>query len=301
MHNLKRILKYGWLNFSRNLSVSSATVGVMILMLLAVGFLIIGQATTQSLVSSIEQKVDISVYFIPKTSEQDILKVKSTLEKRGDVKSVEYISQNQAYDQFKERHKNDLILMQSLQELGENPLQATLNIKAFKTSQLAAIAASLGNPQYTPLIDKVNYQENEVVINRLLSINTGIERAGIVFSIILGLFVFLVTFNTIRLVIYSARDEISVMRLVGAGNGYIRGPFIITGALYGIFAAVISLVIMFGMIRIFAPHASAIFAEIDLVAYFKNSFFMIAGILFGVGVGLGMVSSFIATRKYLSI
>src|SRR5487761_395603 len=267
MHNFKRIIKYGWLNFSRNLSVSFVTVGVMVLMLLAVGFLIVGQETVRSLIASIEQKVDISVYFLPKTSESDILKIKITLEKRSDVQSVDYISQNQAYDEFRQRHGNDGVLMQSLQELGENPLQATLNIKAYKTSQLAAIADFLNNPDYTSSIDKVNYQENAAVINRLLSINDGIARAGIIFSIILAIFVLLVTFNTIRLVIYSARDEISVMRLVGAGNWYIRGPFVITGAICGFFAAALSLLIMFGVIRFFAPHASAVFAEIDLIAY----------------------------------
>lgn len=301
MHTFTRILKYGWLNFWRNIWVSSATIGIMILALSMIAIIVIGRSMTETFISSLQQKVDVSVYFVPDAREGDILQAKSVLEARPEVREVQYISRDKALETFKEQHKDNAMLMDSLNELGSNPLQATLNIKAFQATQFDSIATFLEGSDYRKYIDKINYHENQKVINKIISISAGIERVGIFMSIVLGTFVVLVTFNTIRLAIYSAREEISIMRLVGAGNWYIRGPFIVSGALYGLFAGVITLIVFLFGTWLLAPHFSSIFSEIDVFSYYRNNFFSLLFVLLFAGMGLGVVSSFIATRRYLHV
>ena len=298
---LQRIIIYGWLNFWRNFWVSSATMGVMVLALLRVASLILFNAFTKDFTSSLEQKVDVSVYFVTEAEEKDILSAKSALEKWPEVKNVRYISRNEALDTFKESHADNNVILESLRELDTNPLQATLNIKTFQASQFSAITSFLENSRFTKIIDKINYRENEKVINKLISITATMKKAGIIFSAMLSAFVVLVTFNTIRLAIYSSREEISIMRLVGGGNWYIRGPFIVTGALYGVIAAIITFLLFFIAIWFLAPRVSVIFADIDLLTYYQSNLLLFGVALIGGGVGLGIISSFVATRRYLKV
>lgn len=299
MHTFRRIFKYGWLNFWRNLWVSSATIGIMVLALGMASMLVVGREASNTFVRALEQKMDISVYFVLDAEEQDILRVKNVLEERPEVADVRYISRNEALDVFREKHKENKVLVESLQELGTNPLQATLNVKALQASQFASITSFLENSNYKELIEKVNYRENEKVIDKLISISRGVERAGMVVTGLLGAFVILVTFNTIRLAIYAAREEIAIMRLVGGGNWYIRGPFVVAGALYGIFAAAITLGFLWGVASFIVPRISAVFGEVDLMQYFLTNLPLIAAMLFGTGIALGVVSSFMATQRYL--
>jgi cell division transport system permease protein len=301
MHALKRILKYGWLNFWRNLWVSTATVGIMVLALAMVSSLLVAREVGNTFVRSLEQKMDISVYFVLDADESDILKVKNVLEDRPEVREVRYISRNEALDIFRARHQDNDILVESLQELGTNPLQATLNVKAIQASQFGAITSFIEHASFKEIIEKVNYRENEKVIDKLISISSGIEQVGLVLAILLGSFVILVTFNTIRLAIYSAREEISIMRLVGAGNWYIRGPFVVAGILYGIIAAAITFGLLSAIVWFFTPHISAVFTEINLLEYYRTNITLLAGILFGTAIALGAVSSFFATQRYLKI
>ncbi|MBI2463081.1 MAG: ABC transporter permease [Candidatus Spechtbacteria bacterium] len=301
MHTFTRILKYGWLNFWRNIWVSSATIGIMILALSMIAIIVIGRSMTETFISSLQQKVDVSVYFVPDAKEGDILQAKSVLEARPEVRDVQYISRDQAIDTFKEKHKDNAVLMDSLNELGSNPLQATLNIKASQATQFESIATFLEGSGYRQYIDKINYRENQKVIDKIISISSSIERVGIFMSIVLGTFVVLVTFNTIRLAIYSAREEIGIMRLVGAGNWYIRGPFIVSGALYGLFAGIITLLLSLLMTWLLTPNFSAVFSEIDLFAYYRANFFSLLFVLPFIGMSLGIISSFIATRRYLHV
>ena len=301
MLTFNRVLRYGWTNFWRNIWISSATLVIMVLALSVVAGLFMGNAVTDSFVSALESKVDVSVYFKPEISEPEILRAQKALEGLSDVREVRYVSRDRALELFRERHKDNATLLESLNELGGNPLQATLNVKAIEASRLSSIASFIEKSSYVGIIDKVDFRENEKLINKLISITSGVKTAGVVMSILLGFFVVLVTFNTIRLAIYSSREEISIMRLVGGSNWFIRGPFLVTGMLYGLLASVITLALFFFATWLVAPQLAALFSEINIFSYFISNIFLLSLILIFVGLTLGVVSSYVATRRYLKV
>jgi len=301
MNNFFRIFKHGWLGFVRNIWVSVATIGIMVLALSVVsGLLIIGNIT-DTFVRELQGKVDVSVFFDQESDEAKILELQYSLEAREDIRDVEYISREDALSLFKDKHKDSELLMASLVELDSNPFQASLNIKAQDASQFGSIVSFIENSESRGIVEKINYKENEKVIQKLISITSSIENIGLVFTLALSFVVVLITFNTIRLVIYTYRDEIIVMKLVGASDWFIRGPFIIAGLLYGIFSAIITWAAFFVLVWIISEKTGSFFPGTDIFAYWSGNFLSILSLLFAFGVGLGVFSSFIAIRRYLKV
>ena len=301
MSNLLRIIRYGWLGFWRNVWVSVATVGIMVLALSVVSGLLVVGNIADTFVKELQGKVDVSVYFSEAADESKILQLQSSLEARPDVRDVEYISRDDALALFKERHKDSELLLASLAELNSNPFQGSLNIKAQKASQFEAIVSFIEGSGSAAIIGKINFKENEKVIQKLQSITSSIENIGLFFTIALSLVAVLITFNTIRLVIYTYRDEISVMKLVGASDWFIRGPFIFTGFIYGALSALVTYLAFFFVIWLISEKAGAVFPGTDIFAYWAGNFVGLLGLLLVFGVGLGVFSSFVAIGRYLKV
>jgi cell division transport system permease protein len=252
------------------------------------------QTTLHTALDDIKEKVDITIYFVPGADADEIKIVETALTKLPEVKSVTYISQDEALTTFKERHSNDYLTLQALDELGDNPLGASLNVKAKDPSQYDS-ALSKGS---LTIIDKIDYHQNKVVIDRLTSIITGAQKLGFVVSLIFILISIVITFSTIRLIIYMARDEIQVMRLVGAGSKYIRGPFIVSGMLVGISASILT-ILLFLPISIWLGNQMTDFIGVNLFSYYKSNFFQLFIIMLGSGILLGSISSTFAVARYL--
>ncbi len=298
---LKRVIRSGLHSFWRNRWISTATISIMVITLGLITNLFLVSVVADNILKDLEAKVDISVYFKLVTSESEILKIKGELEGLSDVKNVEYVSRELALAKFEEGHKNNPLIIKSLEELGENPLEASLNIKAKLIDNYEAIASFLESPRFAALVDTVNYRQNQQVIEKLSSILSTIRKSGLVAILVLGLVAVLVTFNTIRLTIYSMREEIGVMRLVGASNWYIRGPFIVEGVLHGLLASVVTMIIFYPLVLFVSPKISAFLSGIDIAAYFKQNFWQIFLLQTLVGIFLGVISSLIAMRRYLKI
>ena len=273
----------------------------MVLALFVFLNLIVFNVLTKNVLDVLRDKIDISVYFQNNVSEDDILKVQRSLESLAEVKIVQYISKAEALKLFQERHKNDETISQALDVLEQNPLSASLNIKAKDPRDYPIIAAYLGNESLKSLVDQVTYNQNQLVINRLATIVDTVSRAGIALTVILSLIAVFVTLNTIILTIYSTRDEIGVMRLVGASNRFIRGPYIVQGILYGFIAAVLSLLLMAPLVYFAAPYVQILMPEMNLKTYFYSNLLSLFGYQAIFGIVLGTVSSAIAVRKYLKI
>lgn len=304
--NTKRVVKSGFVNFWRNGVVSVASVFVSVVTLFIIGALIMSHAFLSSTLTEIQNKVDINVYFKTTAPESDILTLREKLESLPQVKLVEYISREEALAQFKERNKDNALILQSLEELGENPLGAIFNIKATSPDQYEGIARFLGAEEEQAasagkesIIDSVNYKKNELIINRLARIITAATQISLSVSLVLSIMAVLVTFNTLRLAIYNARNEIYVMRLVGASNSYIRGPFVVEGVMYGAFAAIIATILLYPATIWVSRATAGYFGGIDLLTYFMNNFAQIFTLLLASGVILGTISSVLAVRRYL--
>ncbi len=296
--NIKRVIKAGFINFWRNGWVSLATILVMVITLFMIGALIFGRALLNSALSQLGNKVDITVYFKTDAGENDVLSTKSNLEKLSEVKEVTYISADQALQDFRNRHINNALITQSLDELAENPLGASLNIKAKDSAQYESISRFLEASAISS-IDKIDYRQNKVIIDRLSNILNASRNAGVGITLVLSIIAVLVAFNTIRLAIYTSKDEITVMRLVGASSHYIRGPFIIEGIMYGVFSALFTMLVFYPLTLWVGPLAEKFFGGPNLFAYYISNFFQLFAVLVLVGALLGSVSSLIATRRYL--
>jgi cell division transport system permease protein len=301
MITFKRIIKSGLKSFWRNGWLSAATISVMVLTLLVISTLLMLNVIASAVLLNLQEKIDISVYFKLEANEEDIFVVKSQLEKLAEVERVEYVSRDDALERFRERHKDNPYLIQSLQELGENPLEASLNIKAQEASQYETISTFLEGIYYSNIIDKVDYRQNKEVIDRLSNLIANVKLGGLILSGIMILIVFLVTFSAIRLAIYSSRGEIKIMRLVGANNWFIRGPFIIEGILYGIISSLLTVGILYPVFYFISPKISGFLPIEDFFVYFQTNVWAFLVLLLVIGVGLGAISSFIAIRKYLKV
>jgi cell division transport system permease protein len=296
---LSRIIHYGFKNFVRNGWPSAATVAIMALALLVSLGLIFFNVVTGQAVASIQDKIDISVYFKSNVPEDEVLNIKQLLEGLPEVKSVEYISSDRALEIFKQAHKDDPTITQAINELNTNPLVASLNIKAQKPDQYASIAQYLQSPNLAGYIDNVNYAKNAIVIDRLTAIIDTVNRGGLGLTIMLALVAGLVVFNTIRLAIYSNRDEITVMRSVGASNAFVRGPYVMGGIISGIIAAIVSLILAAPVVYFVSPYFNIFIPGLNLFQYFYSNLLVLLGYQLLFGIAIGSFSSFVAVKRYL--
>ena len=298
---LSRIIKYGINGFLRNGWLSISTIGIMVLASVVFEGLILFNVVSKGAVSSLQEKIDISVYFKSNVPEDSILNIKKSLEALVEVKEVQYVSRDEALVEFKKAHEADQVITQTLDQLEENPLLASINVKAQDPRHYGTIAEYLEKPVYKDLIEKVTYAQNHVVIDRLISLVDTIKNSGAILTVFLTFLAIMITFNTIRLAIFSSSDQIGIMRLVGASNNFIRGPFIIEGILDGIIAAIVSFAILIPAINFASPYIVKFIPEINLQVYFNENLIRLFSYQLLFGVGLGIISSFIAIRRYLHV
>ena len=314
--SLKRIIRTGFVNFWRNGFLSFAAIVVITLSLCAFGAMIFGSAFGRSMLAEVKDKVDINVYFSLTAQESDILAVQKDINALPEVASTTYISRDSVLASFKDKWQDNTLIMQGLDEIGSNPFPAVLNIKAKEPGQYAGIATFLEskNPvdaSGTPIIEKVNYEQNKLIIDRLSRIIPLVEQTGIVLVLILTLVAIVVVWNTIRLIIFTKRDEISVMKLVGASNTYVRGPLVVSGIMYGVVSGIITLILMAAaaywsdtlILRFAGVQVASDFSVVVNIfsSYFAQNFGQIFLIIIGAGIVLGGVSSYVAARRYLKV
>ncbi|MHB1086990.1 MAG: cell division protein FtsX, partial [Minisyncoccota bacterium] len=199
---------------------------------------------------------------------------------------------------------NDQLTIQALDELGENPLGSALEVRAKETSQYENIAKYLSAQQESgtgagAVIEKVNFYQNKTAIDRLTNIIETSRTLGFAIALILGAASVLIAFNTIRLAIYTSRDEIGVMNLVGANRWYVRGPFMIAGILYGISAGVVVLFLLYPVTIWLGPGSEKFLGTFNVFEYFTSQFPLIFIVVMGSGIALGALSSYLAVRRYL--
>jgi cell division transport system permease protein len=297
---IQRIIKAGWNNFWRNRWLSLATISVMFLAIFSASVLVLLNVIGQNILITLQNKVDVSVYIKQEVGEQEINKMRSDLMFLGEVKNVVYVSSEEALVKFKERHKENPTLMESVAELG-NPLLPALNIEANNASQYDAIISFLENGKYKESIEKINYKQSKPLIEKLSNFSDKVKRGGLLISIILAVVAGLVAFNTIRLAMYNFKNEVEVMRLVGASDWYIRGPFLVEGILYGAFAALSALIILTPLLYFFSPKISILAPDSNIFKWYTDNFFLFFLLQLILGIVLGGASSIVAIRKYLKV
>lgn len=299
--NLKRIFQAGWTSLKRDGEVVIANIFILVITISLVTSLFFLKEVSQFLVSEIQAKADISVYFKDQVLEEEIFNIKEKTAQSLPVAEITYVSKETALEDFKNRHKDDPVLLEALGAVGINPFLASLNIKASEASQYETISQFFENADFKSSIEKVDYYQRKPLIEKLFSLTSIINKTGIILTVVLVLVSILITFNTVRLSIINFGDEVSVQRLVGASNWFIRGPFVTQGIISGIISTLICLVIFSLTTWFLGPKLETFFPGLNLFALFLSNFWILFLIQLATGIGLGVLSSLIAIRKYLKV
>lgn len=299
---IKRITKLGLLNFWRNRWLSLASTLVMTLTLLIISLFVIMTIVINKTTDRIKAKIDITVYFLDSATADEISDLQETLALRSDIKEVKYISKEEALTIWQENQKNQHI--RELITSTENPLPRSLEIKATDPEKLDGIADYLSSGDYNNIIHKISYEENKAIIDKLLAITSFIKKMGWIFSTIFIIMSILVILNTIRLAIFARKDEVEIMRLVGASDRFIKVPFIVEGILYGFFACILAVILMWIGILLVSPlinkYLGADVTE-NMKLFFSSHFALIFLLQFCVGILIGIGCSLFSIRKYLKV
>ncbi len=303
---LKRTIKSGVISFYRNGSVSLASVLILTVTLTVITMVLFSGVVLSSTLETIKNKVDVDIYFTKGATEDAILAFANDVKKNPDIADVKYISQDQAYQNFKERHKDNEATIQALTEIGDNPLPASINVKAADPNKYDTIVTFLKDKESAlgenNIIDKINYTEkNQQAIASLNRIINASNRLGLLIVIFFAIVSILITFNTVRLAIYIFREEVSVMRLVGASETYIRAPFVTVGILYGLVGAIVTALILLPITHYAGNWTEKLGTGVNLFSFFTQNIFSITLMLIVLGSVLGSISSFLAIKKYLKV
>lgn len=300
----QRIIREGLINFWRNKLISFSTVIVMTMVLLVMSSLVFLNGILGVSLQQLQDRVDVNVYFFPDVPEAEILALEKQVDMIPEVKDVQYVSRDQAFLDFQERHKNDDLINRSLEELGDNPLGASLNIRAYESTQYEAIIAALESESMvanSEFVERINYYDNKTLIERLNQFNSIAQLIGYAVMVFLGMIALLVILSTMRIAIFASRKEITIKRLVGAEHRYIRGPFVTMGAMYGLFAAILTMIALYPMTRWIGNYTATFFGGMDIYNYYILNAGSLFLLLLAVGMLIGVVASYVATRKYLRI
>lgn len=301
--SLKRIVKSGFVAFWRNSLVSVSSILVMVVTLLVIGWLVLANAFFQATLAEVEKRVDISVSMKTDASDTDVLALKKSVESLPTVQKVEYRTRDQELTDFIERHKDNSLITQSLEEVG-NPFGARLNIMAHDPSSYDSIAKFLEGDDAISvdgetIIDHISFKKN--IVDRLVKLVALTKRVGSVAALLFACISVLVTINTISLAIYASREEINVMRLVGASQSYVQGPFIVEGMIAGGLAGIIATAIMYPMALWVKGTVALLSVDINIAGYYVENFGQILIMLVGSGLLLGMVASWLAVRDQIKV
>ena len=300
------MFRTGFLNFMRNSMVSLASVLVMTITLSVFTGILLVEHVLETTLTAVANKVDVSVYFVPGADESAILSLKGQVDALPEVASTQYISESDALTDFRTRHADDQTTLQALDELDDNPIGAMLNIQAKDISQYDSISKFFSDGTTLDagsqsIIDHVDYNKNKDEIDAIQGILNKGRFLGLLLTLVLMALSIVVTFNTIRLAIFFAREEISVMRLVGASRLQVQGPFIVEGALYGFVAMLVTIIIFVPITLWFGKHMTDFFQGVNLFTYFLSHIVQFILVLAVFGTVLGALSSTFAARRYLKV
>ncbi|MFA6474734.1 MAG: permease-like cell division protein FtsX [Patescibacteria group bacterium] len=300
---ITRTTKYATQHFWRNLWISSITILILSLTLFIVGLVSTLNLVADQAINAVEEKINIDFTFKASTDESDILKAKIYLESLPEVTNVRYISKAEALSSFTETHADDPDIQAALGELDENPLPATLSVQSNDLDNYQVISDAFSASEYNVLVDKKNFSDHQAAITKLSEITKRIYQGGLLISGIFVLISVIMLYNTIRVAIYSHREELGIMKLVGATNWFIRAPFLWEGVLYAVCACTLATVALAITVFSASPYVDSFFAgyNFSLNVFFLSNFWIIVLSQFLISLALALGSSMLSIGRYLKV
>ncbi len=298
--SLGRIIKFSFQDIVRNMSLSFMTILILILMLLSINTLIIVRVLTNQSIQSVKDQIDVSIYFDPTASDEKIQEVRDFVASLPEVEEDRYLTKEAVLEEFKKTYSGNTEIIDSLNELGGNPLGSTLIVKTKEPKDYQTIISALSVPEYESIIEAKTFGDTETAIDRIQTITVQVERFTYALTALFAIIAFVIIFNTIRVAIYTQRAEIGIKRLVGATNWFISGPYLVESFIFTVISIVITSAIAYFTLTFLDPYISVIFeSPAILTNYFTSHILLLTGVQFGAVFFLTLFSSMLAMRRYL--
>ncbi|MBT4722507.1 FtsX-like permease family protein [Candidatus Falkowbacteria bacterium] len=298
-----RALKFAFQDFARNIWLSLVTITVLVLALLSVNILVSLDAISDSVVQSVEDKVDVSVFFNQDVEPETINNFTQKINNMSEVEEAIFISKEDALVSFKEKHKDDPKILEAIDEVEKNPLLDALIIRAKDVNDYNQILGVLKLEENQEIIKYQNYTDHEKIIAGVEMISNKVEKISIALTMIFVFIAILIVYNAIRVTIYTHKEEIAVMKLVGASNSFVKWPFLLEGVIYSVFSTVFAFLLLYIIFGAVGPYLSDFLEayNFDLIKYYNSHFaFIFLSQLIGVII-LNVISSAVAVGKYLRV
>jgi len=306
MKDLWKIITFALLDFWRNIWLSVNTITIITLSLLSINFLILVTIIINQAIVSVENRVNVSIYFKKEVTNTQVGVIKNRIEKQIELREARIISPEEALERFRLRYLNDLEILAALDELDENPFSFSLVVQAEHLSDYSALIQVFDEPAYVQLIEEKDFSDlasHERAIARVNEISNKAKTIGFGITLILILSSLLVVLNTIRLNIYTHREEIAIMRLVGANNWIIKGPFIVESIIYAFLSAGIAIAIIYPIVRFIDSLLPGLIgqSQFSLILFYQQNWLTLIGWQFIGVVVLTMLASSLAIRRYIKV
>ncbi len=302
MRSFYRIAKFAFQDIVRNVGLSFMTVFILVLMLLSVNTLWSLDIVTKKAVQMVRDQVTISFYLTSDVADQNVKELKSYISTFPEVLELKYSSREDVLKTFKKNHAYSPEILQALDELGGNPFGPTITVRTKEPGDYKKIIDALSVPEYEPLIESKSFDGNEHALDQIQLITSRIERIGFGLSILFAVIAFLIIFNTIRVSIQSQRVEISIKRLVGANNWFIRGPYWLEAGIFTVVSIAITIFTVFVSLSWLDPYIGIIFGyQFSLTEYYVSHMLYLFGIQGLAVLSLTIVSSNLAMSRQLKV
>jgi len=297
-----RAIKFALQDIARNVSLSFMTVFVLVLMLLSINTVFVVRILTTEVTNAVKQQIDVSIYFDHEVTDQEVEEVRNYVGAFPEVTDSVFFDRGEVLEQFKQQYADNPDIILSIEELGENPLGPTLVVKTREPSDYKKIITALSVPEYENIIEAKTFADTEIAIDKINNVTQQLERFSLGLSIFFGIVAFLIIFNTIRIAIFTQRIEISIKKLVGATNWFIRGPYLIEAAIFSVLSVFITYAMVYIVAGLMDPYVSVILeTEAFLTNYFLSNILMLVGIQFLIVLVLTVFSSILAMRRHLRV
>ncbi len=302
MPSLYHIVKFSFQDIVRNIWLTIVTITILLLALFSINTLATVRLISDNAVAAVKEKIDISLYLKPETAESEIIALKNKIAASAKVKEVVYTSKQSAIESFRAKYANDPTVLAALQELGRNPLSPSLTVipKNFDESNLVINDLKMLD---SSIIESRDFSDNSAILNKINSITKRVNEVGLVLIIIFVLTSLLVVYNTIRVTIYTHRQEIEIMRLVGASNSFIFMPYVFSALVYALVSVLIIISIFYPFLTLLQPYLETFFMgyNVNILSYFVDNFFLIFGVQFLAVLVINVIASLFAVRKYARV
>jgi len=302
MLSIYRIIKFSLQDIFRNAWLSIVTITILLLALFSINTLVTVRLVSDSAVQAIKEKIDISLYLKAETPENEIMALKTKLEENTRVKDVVYISKGGALDDFRKKYQNNQEVLAALKELGKNPLSPSLIIVPSNLEESNLLINEL-KVLDSSIIESRDFADNSVILEKIGNITKRINEVGLFIILIFVLTSLLVVYNAIRVAIYTHRQEIEIMRLVGASNFFIYMPYLFSSFIYALLSVLIIVSIFFPILTLLQPYLEVFFTgySVNILTYFLDNFLLIFGTQFLAVLFINILASLFAVRRYARV